>query len=61
MNKLRIAGGHYDRLRAHLYPGDNKEAVGVMLCGRSIHNGSLYIVGSGIISDPLRSLFRKGT
>jgi hypothetical protein len=32
--RLRIAGLHMDRIRAHLYPGDDKEAVAFALCGR---------------------------
>ncbi|MEJ0103142.1 MAG: ThiF family adenylyltransferase [Bacteroidota bacterium] len=35
MNRIRISGIHYDQLRKHLFPGDNKEAVAVALCGRS--------------------------
>lgn len=31
---LSIAGIHYELLKKHLYPGDNKEAVAIALCGR---------------------------
>lgn len=31
---LRIAGPHFEQLRAHLFPGDGKEAVALLLCGR---------------------------
>lgn len=34
VRQLRIQGKHYDELKAHLYPGDDKEAVAVILCGR---------------------------
>ncbi|OWK71403.1 ThiF family adenylyltransferase [Pedobacter sp. AJM] len=37
MNTLRISGHHYGQLKEHLFPGDNKEAVAVALCGRSVH------------------------
>ncbi|WP_198315498.1 ThiF family adenylyltransferase [Chitinophaga tropicalis] len=37
MRKVKIAGLHYDELKTHLFPGDNKEAVAVALCGRSQH------------------------
>ncbi len=32
--KLKIAGVHYDLLKAHLFPGDNLEAVAIAICGR---------------------------
>jgi hypothetical protein len=32
--RLRIAGVHLRALRAHLFPGDGKEAVAFALCGR---------------------------
>lgn len=34
MKQLRIAGVHYEQLKAHLFPGDENEAVAVALCGR---------------------------
>lgn len=37
--QLRIAGKHYERLKQHLFPGDNKEAVAVILCGRYEQDG----------------------
>lgn len=57
MNKLRIAGGHYDRLRSHLYPGDNKEAVAVMLCGRSSHNGTHTLLVQELLLVPYEACF----
>lgn len=33
-SRLRIAGIHYSSLKRHLFPGDGKEAVAVVLCGR---------------------------
>jgi hypothetical protein len=35
--QLRISGKHYEALKAHLFPGDEKEAVAVALCGRHEH------------------------
>lgn len=32
--KLRLSGRQYERLQAHLFPADGKEAVAVALCGR---------------------------
>lgn len=34
MNRIRISGLHYEQLRNHLFPGDEKEAVAIALCGR---------------------------
>jgi len=31
---LRMTQAHHDALRAHLFPGDGKEAVALLLCGR---------------------------
>jgi len=32
--KLRMTGLHYQKLQSHLFPGDGKEAVALLLCGR---------------------------
>ncbi len=32
--KLRMTGSHYGKLRSHLFPGDGREAVALLLCGR---------------------------
>lgn len=32
--QLKIQGQHYQALKDHLFPGDGKEAVAVLLCGR---------------------------
>jgi hypothetical protein len=32
--KLKISGIHHDLLKAHLFPGDNLEAVAIAVCGR---------------------------
>ena len=32
--QLRLQGRHYELLKEHLFPGDGKEAVAVILCGR---------------------------
>ena len=37
--QLRIAGKHYKSLQQHLFPGDGKEAVAVILCGRYERDG----------------------
>lgn len=40
---LRMTGDRYAQLRAHLFPGDGKEAVALALCGRA---GSVPAFGS---------------
>jgi hypothetical protein len=37
--QLRVSGKHYLELQQHLFPGDGKEAVAVILCGRYEQNG----------------------
>lgn len=37
--QLKIAGKHYKSLHQHLFPGDEKEAVAVVLCGRYERDG----------------------
>lgn len=32
--QLRISGKHYKEIKTHLFPGDKKEAVAIVLCGR---------------------------
>ena len=36
--RLAISGKHHQALRAHLFPGDGKEAVAFALCGRARRN-----------------------
>lgn len=44
MNKIRISGFHHKEIQKHLFPGDEKEAVGIALCGRSNHNGEYTLL-----------------
>lgn len=60
MNRIRIAGFHYDRLKAHLFPGDNKEAVAITLCGRSTWEGNHTLVVQDILLVPYDICERKG-
>ena len=32
--ELRVSGKHYQKLQQHLFPGDGKEAIAIILCGR---------------------------
>ena len=35
-HSLRMSGVQFKTLRDHLYPGDGKEAVALMVCGRCV-------------------------
>lgn len=61
MNKVKIAGFHYDQLRAHLFPGDNKEAVAVALCGRSLHKGNHSLLVKELFLIPYDHCFVRET
>lgn len=36
--ELRVSGKHFQKLHKHLFPGDGKEAVAIILCGRYERN-----------------------
>lgn len=40
MNRIRITEKHHADIYSHLFPGDGKEAVGIALCGKHLHNGN---------------------
>jgi molybdopterin/thiamine biosynthesis adenylyltransferase len=40
---VRICGLHFEEVRRHLYPGDNKEAIALALCGR-FNNGRVTML-----------------
>ncbi|HEY1053623.1 MAG TPA: ThiF family adenylyltransferase [Emticicia sp.] len=52
MNRIRIAGFHYLQLQQHLFPGDNKEAVAVALCGRSDYEGNHTLLVQELLLVP---------
>jgi hypothetical protein len=59
MNRIRIAGFHYHQLQQHLFPGDNKEAVAIALCGRSSHNGNHTLLVQDLLLVPYGICERK--
>lgn len=59
MNKVRISGKHYDHLVRHLYPGDNKEAVAIALCGRNIHNEDQTLCIKEILEIPYEACYDR--
>lgn len=60
MNRLRIAGVHYQQLKKHLFPGDNKEAVAIALCGRCEYRGNHTLVVQEILLVPHDICERRG-
>ena len=49
MNRIRISGKHYQEIKQQLFPGDNKEAVAVALCGRSSWKGNHTLLVNEIL------------
>lgn len=52
MNKLRITEKDHQDLKNHLFPGDNKEAVAVLLCGRNLTETAHTLLVQQIILIP---------
>jgi hypothetical protein len=50
--QLKLHGKHYDALRKHLFPGDNKEAVAVLLCGRHEDEQKSILLGYQLLLIP---------
>lgn len=50
--QLRIQGRHYTAIKNHLFPGDGKEAVAVLLCGRHEVEGLSVLLSHKIILIP---------
>lgn len=50
--KLRITGNMYDQLRAHLFPGDGKEAAALALCGRAINEDTVQLLVHELVLIP---------
>lgn len=50
--ELRIQGKHYNALRKHLFPGDNKEAVAVILCGRHETDQTMILLSHDLMLIP---------
>lgn len=59
MNKIRISGKHYNQLKAHLFPGDNKEAVAIALCGRSVHNSNHTLLVQELLLVPYQMCYDR--
>jgi ThiF family protein len=59
MNRIRLSGLHYDMIKAHLFPGDEKEAVAVALCGRSAHTNNHTLLVQEVILIPHESCYER--
>lgn len=56
---LTITEAQHEELRAHLFPGDGKEAVALLLCGRAMHNGQTRFIVSEVHLVPHAACDRK--
>jgi ThiF family/Prokaryotic homologs of the JAB domain len=59
MNKIRISGKHYQKIKKHLFPGDEKEAVAVALCGRSQSKENHMLLVHEIFLIPYEACFER--
>lgn len=50
--QLRFAGKHYEKIKQHLFPGDGKEAVAVVLCGRYTENNISILLTHEVVLIP---------
>ncbi len=57
--QLRFSGRHYEMIKEHLFPGDGKEAVAVILCGRHETNGISILITHKVILIPLDECERE--
>lgn len=57
--KLKIAGIHHEELIKHLYPGDEKEAVAIALCGRLKTKSEIIFLVHEIIPIPFADCSRR--
>ncbi|MCW3109110.1 MAG: hypothetical protein JWQ09_3616 [Segetibacter sp.] len=59
MNRIRIPGIFYEKLKRHLFPGDNKEAVAICLCGRSKSEQNNSLIVQEIFLVPYEACFER--
>jgi len=52
VTRLNLTGRQYDNLRAHLFPGDGKEAAAIALCGRRDGTDSCRLVVQSVHPVP---------
>jgi len=50
--QFRLHAGQYSKLRDHLFPGDGKEAVALLLCGRHEDNGYSILLCHEVLLIP---------
>lgn len=59
MNRIRISGKHYQEIKKHLFPGDEKEAVAVALCGRCKWQGNHTLLVHEVVLIPYEACFER--
>lgn len=50
--KLRLTGQDYQSLKAHLFPGDGKEAAAIALCGRAVSPDYIQLLVHELVLIP---------
>lgn len=50
--QLRFSGNHYSSVKDHLFPGDGKEAVAIILCGRYEHEATSMLLTHKVVLIP---------
>ncbi|MCF8414643.1 MAG: ThiF family adenylyltransferase [Crocinitomicaceae bacterium] len=50
--QLRLSGNHYSSIKEHLFPGDGKEAVAIVLCGRYEHEETSMLLTHKLVPIP---------
>jgi hypothetical protein len=57
--QLRFTGEQVERLYAHLFPGDQKEAVALVLCGRHVEPGAQILCAHKLLPVPYDRCFER--
>lgn len=59
MNRIRISGLHYHKLKKHLFPGDNLEAVAIARCGRSQFGDNHTLLVKELLLIPYEACYER--
>lgn len=59
MNRIRLSGKHYNQIKNHLFPGDEKEAVAIALCGRNSSSTNHTLVVQEVMLIPYEACYER--
>lgn len=59
MNRIRIAGKHYNEIRKHLFCGDGNEAVVIALCGRASQRDNNTLTVQEVHTIPYETCYER--